>query len=202
MYQNYIMYVQCIQCKENGQWEELSNSTCPNEHKKCNGNIRIVPASTNNWASDLNWATDINTTITYTCDMDDTGLVVTSTCNPNGKWSAPMPSACPLMYQCCASDPFYDDNLVTRTWNNSHNLHTKVFYECALARIPNHEATIESQCQANGTWSELNPTIESVCYITECIEPGLIDDLYLNGDRLNDVATLAISDIQYGNLCK
>ena len=146
--------------------------------------------STNNWATDLNEAIEVGTVISYTCDMSDTGLVVTSECGADGKWTPPEPSACPIAPQCCAADPYYNRKLVNRIWNNDHDLGSEAEYDCALARLPGQEmATIKSHCKADGTWSEPDSTIESVCYISECTTPEAIDDFNLDGDRLGDVAT-------------
>ncbi len=175
---------------ENGQWEALSDPTCPDKPQKCYGDIRVVRESTNNWATDLNSANDVGTVVSYTCDMSDTSLVVTSKCAPDGQWTPPMPSVCPIAPQCCAADPYFNGDLVTRTWDNSHDLGAEAEYECVLARIPEQAtATINSHCQANGTWSKLNPTIETVCYTSECFHPESINEFEVDGERLGDIAT-------------
>ena len=101
-----------------------------------------------------------------------------------------MPSACPISPQCCAADPYYNRDIVTRTWDSNHDLGSEAEYECTLARIPGQEAaTIKSHCQADGTWSAPDLTIDTVCYVSECVEPEAIDDFDLEGERLGDVAT-------------
>ncbi len=176
----------------------MSDSTCPDEPEKCYGDIRHVRSSTNNWATDLNSANDVGTIITYKCDLDDSGVVVTSECLSSGKWSSPMPSACPIAPQCCSADPYFDHSLVTITWDSSHDLGAEAVYECALARIPGQEATtIKTHCQGDGAWSEVYNDITSACYISECFDPEAIDAFYTEGYRLGDVATQEVSPSRY-----
>ncbi len=176
----------------NGEWEETADSMpsddCPEKPQRCNDIIWVVRESTNNWEEELNYAIDINTTVTYTCNLD--GSKVTSKCQSNGKWSQPMPNACPISAYCCAADPYLSVDVVNRTWNDSHDLGAEAVYDCVLRRIPGQEMTeIKSHCQDDGMWSEVNSIIDRVCRKSICYDPEFLDGLVLNGDFLGDVAT-------------